>query len=126
MTRGGGEITKAQVAFVGANMCMLRRRKGWSQPDPGKMMGWPGPSTVCAVEGRRGSRQRSFTSDEARRLAGIFGVTPRQLTSRYMNCGGDPPTGFTCLICGSTPNRERPTAAVLPWHELSGHGTARR
>jgi hypothetical protein len=64
-------------------------------------MGWMSGSTVCAAEGRRDGRQRSFTTDEVQRLAGIFGVKPWQLTTRCANCEGHPPPGFACLTCGA-------------------------
>jgi hypothetical protein len=64
-------------------------------------MGWISNSTVCAAEGRRDGRQRSFTPDEVQRLAGIFGVKIWQLTTRCANCQGHPPAGFACLTCGA-------------------------
>jgi hypothetical protein len=64
-------------------------------------MGWASSSTVCAAEGRRDGRQRSFTPDEVQRLAGIFGLGPWQLTTRCTTCEGAPPAGFACLTCGA-------------------------
>jgi hypothetical protein len=64
-------------------------------------MGWISNSTVCAAEGRRDRRQRSFTTDEVHRLASIFGVKAWQLTTRCTNCEGHPPAGFACLTCGA-------------------------
>ena len=60
---------------------------------------------MCAAEGHRDGRQRSFTPDEVRRLAGIFGVKPWQLTTRCANCEGHPPAGFACLTCGAQATR---------------------
>ncbi len=95
------EIPAGQSAVAGANIRVLRQRKGWSQAQVGELMGWPGNSTVCAAEGRRGSRQRGFTAGEAGRLAGIVGVPAAQLTTRCANCEGNPPAGFACLACGA-------------------------
>jgi transcriptional regulator with XRE-family HTH domain len=95
------EIPRAQAEVVGANIRVLRQRKGWSQAQLGQLMGWGTPSTVCAAEGHRDGRQRGFTADEVQRLAGIFGRAPWQLTTRCANCDAHPPTGFTCETCGA-------------------------
>lgn len=121
------EIPEVQSAVVGANIRVLRQRKGWNQAKFGELMGWPSSSTVCAAEGRRDGRQRAFTADEVKRLAAIFRVPPRQLTTRCMNCAGHPPARFLCLTCGATPNGERPTVtvAVLPRQEFHRHAAGR-
>lgn len=98
--RRADQIPAEQFAIVGANIRSLRLRKGWTQAEVGKLMGWPTTATVCAAEGRRYGRQRGFTAVEVARLAGIFGVSVRQLTTRCTNCGGHPPVGFVCLTCG--------------------------
>ena len=85
-----GEIPPEQSAVVGANIRALRQRKGWSQGMLGELMGWPTTATVCAAEGHRGGRQRGFTTPEVTRLAGIFGVSPEQLTTLCAHCGGRP------------------------------------
>ena len=113
-----GKIPQEQYAIVGANVRVLRQRNGWSQARLGELMGWPTTATVCAAEGRRGDRQRGFTTGEIMRLAAIFGVPAWQLTTRCANCGGHPPAGFACLACGVTPGSDRPAASVLP----AGHG----
>jgi transcriptional regulator with XRE-family HTH domain len=95
------QIPRAQAEVVGSNIRALRRRSGWSQAQLGRLMGWPTPSTVCAAEGHRDGRQRSFTLDEVQRLATIFSLKPRQLMTRCANCDGQPPPGFTCQSCGS-------------------------
>ena len=59
-----GKITKEQSAVAGANIRALRQRRGWTQPKLGGLMGWPSTSTVCAAEGHRCHRQRSFTTGE--------------------------------------------------------------
>jgi transcriptional regulator with XRE-family HTH domain len=92
-------LPERQAVIVGANIRLLRQRKGWNQAKLGELMGWHSESTVCAAEGRRGGRQRGFTAAEVERLAAIFGVPPRQLTTRCANCGGNPPAGFACLAC---------------------------
>ena len=94
-------IPREQAAIVGANIRTLRQGRGWRQSYVGELMGWTSNSTVCAAEGRRGGRQRSFTHDEVRQLAGIFGVKQWQLTTRCANCAGHPPAGFACLTCGA-------------------------
>jgi hypothetical protein len=99
--RAAGVIPREQAAIVGANIRALREGRGWPQSYVGGLMGWTSNSTVCAAEGHRDGRQRSFTPDEVRRLAGIFGVKPWQLTTRCANCAGHPPTGFACLTCGA-------------------------
>jgi len=96
-----GEIPLKQSSVVGANIRVLRQRKGWSQGKLGELMGWPTTATVCAAEGHRGGRQRGFTAAEVTRLAGIFGVSPEHLTTLCANCGGRPPAGFACLTCGA-------------------------
>jgi hypothetical protein len=68
-------------------------------------MRWLSNSTVCAAEGRRNGRQRGFTTQEVEQLAAIFGLSPRQLTTRCANCGGQPPAGFGCLACGARPQK---------------------
>jgi len=70
-------------------------------------MGWHNASTACAAEGRRDGRQRGFTAREIERLAAIFGVSPRQLTTRCANCGSHPPPGFACLACGASQHERR-------------------
>jgi transcriptional regulator with XRE-family HTH domain len=94
-------IPREQAAIVGANLRALRQGKGWPQSHVGALMGWASNSTVCAAEGHRDGRQRSFTADEVQRLAGIFGVKVWQLTTRCATCGGHPLTGFACLTCGT-------------------------
>ena len=94
-------IPEEQPAVVGMNIRTLRQRRGWSQAKLGELMGWPSTSTVCAAEGRRGGRQRGFTPREIKRLAAIFGISPGQLTTRCVNCGGHPPAGFACTACGA-------------------------
>ena len=106
-------IPEGQPAIVGVNIRTLRQRKGWSQAKLGELMGWHSASTVCAAEGRRDGRQRGFTAREIERLAAVFGVPPRQLTTRCVNCHGQPPAGFACLACGAAPGHDA-YAAVLP------------
>ena len=67
----------------------------------GDLMGWPCNSTVCAAEGHRNGKQRGFTTQDVKRLAAIFGVSPSQLTTRCANCGLHPSAGFACLTCGA-------------------------
>ena len=98
---GAEVISREQAAVVGANIRALRQGRGWSQSHVGELMGWTSNSTVCAAEGHREDRQRGFTREEVRRLAGIFGVKPWQLTTRCANCAGHPPAGFACLTCGA-------------------------
>ena len=95
-------LPEGESAMVGKNIRVLRRRNGWTQAKLGELMGWPSPATVCAAEGRRGGRQRGFTSVEVRRLSAIFGVPSWMLTTRCANCAGCPPVGFSCLTCGAT------------------------
>lgn len=95
------EIPQEQSAVAGANIRVLRQRRGWSQAQVAELMGWPSNSTVCAAEGRRSSRQRGFTPAEVEQLAGIFGVPASELTTRCANCEGNPPAGFACLACGA-------------------------
>jgi len=97
-------IMSEQCAIVGANIRTLRRQRGWSQAKLGELMGWQSASTVCAAEGHRDGRQRSFTALEITRLAAIFGISAWRLTTRCANCGGHPPIGFACLACGATPH----------------------
>lgn len=106
-------IPEGQPAIVGVNVRTLRQRKGWSQAKLGGLMGWQSASTVCAAEGRRNGRQRGFSAREIERLAAIFGIPPERLTTRCVNCNGQPPAGFTCLACGAAPGNDcLPT--VLP------------
>ena len=97
------EIPQDQAAVVGANVRVLRQQHGWNQAKLGELMGWPSNSTVCAAEGHRYGRQRGFTTQEVKRLAAIFGVSPSLLTTQCANCGGQPPAGFACLTCGARP-----------------------
>ena len=113
---GGGRrravevITREQAAIVGANIRTLRQGKGWTQSHVGTLMGWASNSTVCAAEGHRGGKQRSFTTEDVQQLAGIFGVKTWQLTTQCANCEGCPPAGFACLTCGA---HNTQAAAVL-------------
>jgi transcriptional regulator with XRE-family HTH domain len=95
------EIPAEKCVVIGANIRIMRQRKGWTQAKIGELMGWPSSSTVCAAEGRRSGRQRGFTTDEVKRLAAIFGIPVWQLTTRCANCQGHPPAGFSCLTCGA-------------------------
>ena len=104
-------IPGQQAAVVGANIRAFRQSRGWTQAQVGALMDWPSGSTVCAAEGHRAGRQRSFTPDEIQRLAGIFGVKPWQLTTRCANCEGHPPAGFACLTCGAQAARPAGNAA---------------
>jgi hypothetical protein len=88
--RRTGQLPEAEAAIVAVNIRTLRQRKGWTQAEPGELMGWPNASTVCAAEGRRGGRQRGFTAREVRQLAAIFGVPSGQLTAQCANCNGQP------------------------------------
>ena len=115
------EIPRAQAAVVGANIRVLRQQHGWNQARLGELMGWPSNSTVCAAEGRRNGRQRGFTTQEVEQLAANFGISPRQLTMRCANCGGQPPARFACLACGARPRgraRNRPIARRHPQETL--------
>jgi transcriptional regulator with XRE-family HTH domain len=103
-------IPREQAAIVGANIRTLRQSKGWTQIHVGELMGWMSNSTVCAAEGRRDGRQRGFTADEVTRLAGIFGVETRQLTTRCANCEGHPPAGFACLTCEARATKKAASA----------------
>lgn len=99
--RGPAKFPAAQSAVIGANVRALRLNRGWSMAKLGELMGWQTASTVCAAEGHRSSYQRRFTADEVGQLAAIFGVSPEQLNTRCMNCGGQPAPGFACLRCGA-------------------------
>ena len=99
------KLAPEQCAITAANIRALRQRNGWTQARLGQLMGWPAASTVCAAEGHRVGRQRGFTITEIQKLAAIFGVPARQLTTRCANCGGQPPAGYACLACGAVPAR---------------------
>jgi hypothetical protein len=99
--RRTGQIPEAEAAIVAVNIRTLRQRNAWAQAGLGELMGWPNASTVCAAEGRRNGRQRSFTAREVRQLAAIFGVPSGQLTAHCVNCNGHPSAGFACLACGA-------------------------
>jgi hypothetical protein len=123
--RGTAKITEEESAVVGANIRALRQRRGWTQPKLGELMGWPTTSTVCAAEGHRNHRQRSFTTEEVEQLAAIFGVSPSQLMMRCANCGGHPPAGFACLACGATLDGDHSAASALPGLVQHGHAAVR-
>jgi hypothetical protein len=114
-----------QCAIVGANIRTLRQRRGWTQHKLGELMGWQSASTMCAAEGHRNRRQRSFTTEEVERLAAIFGVSPSQLMTRCANCGGHPPAGFACLACGATSGSNHPAGSALPQPVQHSHAAAR-
>jgi hypothetical protein len=120
-----GTITQEQSAVIGANIRALRQRQGWTQPKLSELMGWQSTSTVCAAEGHRNHRQRTFTTGEVEHLAAIFGVSPSQLMTRCANCGGHPPAGFACLACGAIPDGDRRAAAALPDPVQHSHLVAR-
>jgi transcriptional regulator with XRE-family HTH domain len=119
-------IPEGQPAIVGVNIRTLRRRKGWTQATLGELMGWHSASTVCAAEGRRDGRQRGFTATEIERLAAIFGISARQLTTRCANCHSQPPAGFACLACGAAPGSDRLPRCLTSWAgAVRPRGTAR-
>jgi transcriptional regulator with XRE-family HTH domain len=120
-----GKVTEEESAVVGVNIRVLRRRRGWTQVKLGELMGWPSASTVCAAEGHRNDRQRSFTTEEVEQLAAIFGVPSSQLTVRCANCGGHPPAGFACLACGATPDTDHPATSAVPHPVQHSHAAAR-
>jgi serine/threonine-protein kinase RsbW len=120
-----GKTTEEQSAVVGANIRALRQRQGWTQAKLGELMGWPSTSTVCAAEGHRNHRQRSFTTEEVQQLAAIFGVSPSQLMLQCANCGGHPPAGFACLACGATPDGDHLAASALLDPVQHSHAAAR-
>jgi transcriptional regulator with XRE-family HTH domain len=126
--RGAEVIPQQQAAIVGANLRALRLGKGWTQSQLGERMGWTSSSTVCAAEGHRDGRQRSFTADEVQRLAAILGVKAWQLTTRCVNCAGRPPTGFACLTCGARATHTTMTAAhgECQFAEFGQYGHAAR
>jgi transcriptional regulator with XRE-family HTH domain len=99
--RGPAKFPAAQSAVIGANVRALRLRRGWSMAKVGELMGWKSVSTVCAAEGRRSAYQRRYNSAEVEQLGVIFGVSPEQLNTRCVNCGGHPAAGFACLRCGA-------------------------
>src|ERR1700722_13004784 len=68
------KIPEEQCVIAGANIRVLRQRRGWTQAKIGELMGWPSASTVCAAQGRRDGRQRGFTTQEIRQLAALLGV----------------------------------------------------
>ena len=120
------EIPQELFAVVGANLRILRQRRGWTQGQLGELMGWPTTATVCAAEGHRGSRQRGFTSAEVKRLAAIFGVSAQQLTTQCANCGGHPPAGFACLTCGARNWQAGPGDETGPGRPLRADGNQDR
>jgi hypothetical protein len=105
-----GKIPQEQSAVVGANIRVLRQRRGWTQGKLGELMGWPTIATVCAAKGHRGRQQRGFTAAEVKRLAGIFSVSAQELTTQCANCGGHPPAGFACLTCGAVLSANPPAS----------------
>jgi transcriptional regulator with XRE-family HTH domain len=108
-----GKLSAEQCTVVAANIRTLRQRKGWTQVKLGELMGGLSASTVCAAEGHRNDRQRSFTIREIEQLAAIFDISPAQLMTRCMNCGGHPPTGFACLACGAKPDSDHSDTPAL-------------
>ncbi|MGH3249923.1 MAG: helix-turn-helix domain-containing protein [Trebonia sp.] len=114
-------ISREQAAIVGANIRALRLSKGWTQAQVGDLMGWTSNSTVCAAEGRRGGRQRRFTTDEIEQLANFFGIKAWQLTTRCVNCEGHPPTGFACLSCGAEATRDGESSRRTAMARRHGH-----
>ena len=119
-----GKIAEKQRAIIGANIRALCLRNGWSQVKAGELMGRQSASTVCAAEGHRNDRQRSFTTEEVEQLAAIFGVSPSQLMMPCANYGARPPTRFACLTCGPTPNGGNPAACALPHPARHTHAAA--
>jgi anti-sigma regulatory factor (Ser/Thr protein kinase) len=129
VTRGrrgvAGKIPAEQCAIVGANVRVLRQRKGWSQAKLGELMGWPNASTVCAAEGHRDNRQRGFKVGEVEKLAAIFGVSPWELTTRCATCDGCPPAGFACLACGAMLGGDRQASSAPTGPVRHGYAAAR-
>jgi anti-sigma regulatory factor (Ser/Thr protein kinase)/transcriptional regulator with XRE-family HTH domain len=111
--RFAGRERKARDAVIGANVRVLRQRKGWSQARLAELMGWRSASTVTAAEGHRSGRQRHFTTREIRQLAAIFGVPARLLTTGCANCEGHPPAGFSCMACGAILDDRPPETTAL-------------
>jgi hypothetical protein len=120
-----GKIPEEQCVLVGVNIRTHRQRKGWTQAKLDELIGRPNASTVCAAEGHRDNRQRSFTTGEVEQLAAIFDVLPSQLMMRCVNCGGHPPAGFACLACGATPGSDHLAGSALPCPVQRSHAAAR-
>jgi hypothetical protein len=97
-------------AIASANLRVLRQRNGWTLAQLSQLMGWGAASTACAAEGHRGGRQRRFAAWEIGQLAALFGITPAQLLTRCLTCGGQPPPGYACLACKA----EHPPAPAHP------------
>jgi len=56
--------------------------------------------------GRLEAGERRIDVDDLAALAGVLGVTPGELLEPPTvcdNCHGDPPEGFICIRCGTTP-----------------------
>jgi transcriptional regulator with XRE-family HTH domain len=119
--RRDAKLPEEQCVIAGANIRVLRQRNGWTQAKLGELMGWPSSSTVCAAEGRRSDRQRRFRAREIEQLAALFGISPDQLTTRCVNCGGHPPAGFACLACGAAPGGDGPPASSIPGQVQERH-----
>jgi hypothetical protein len=110
------KIPAQQHATADADICASRQHRERSHAELGELTGWPGPSTVCAADGR----QRGSTAPEGERLAAIAGISAWRLMTRCATSGGCPPTGFACPARGTTTGTGRPGITRHP----ARHGAA--
>lgn len=89
-------LTAQQSVIAGRNVRVLRKRAGWTQTDLGKLTG-----KHVSVVSRMENGQRRVTSEDLEVLGAIFGVDAGDLLPGCANCGGVPPAGFSCLVCGA-------------------------
>jgi transcriptional regulator with XRE-family HTH domain len=102
------EVSNKLSVRVALNARRLRTARRWSVRDLSRRLrslGCPiSPATLCGRE--TGSRPARVSVDELAGLAEVFGVSPADLLSEDLtvtcsNCNGEPPSGFSCCICGA-------------------------
>jgi transcriptional regulator with XRE-family HTH domain len=116
-----GKLSKAQSAFIGKKVRILREEKGWGLGKLGELMDWPTRSTVSRAEAGNSVRQRRFTIAEVERLAAIFDTSLSHFLVPCGHCGGKPEPGFLCLVCEAVsplPNQVNRVEDPLSWKRV--------
>lgn len=88
------------------NIQRLREERRFSYAELSDRLTLAGHPIPGYMLGRLEAGERRIDVDDLVALAGVLGVTPDELLeppTECTNCHGDPPDGFICMRCGTTP-----------------------